>query len=28
VIVNLTGDIDKEFIDSLSKHFGVKTACA
>ncbi|WP_104369279.1 DUF4252 domain-containing protein [Prevotella sp. MGM1] len=28
VIVNLTGDIDKEFIDSLAKHFGVKTACA
>lgn len=28
VIVNLTGDIDKEFIDSLAKHFGVKTAAA
>lgn len=28
VIVNLTGDIDDEFINSLAKHFGVKTAKA
>lgn len=26
IIVNLTGDIDSEFINSLSKRFGVKTA--
>lgn len=28
VIVNLTGDIDEEFISNLSKMFGVKTAKA
>lgn len=28
IIVNLTGDIDEEFINGLAKHFGVKTAKA